>query len=328
MIEGAKIFVTGGTGSWGVELVRQLLKLSAKEIIVFSRNESNQVAMSREFDHPALHFVIGDIRDKDAVLSASRGADLIFHLAALKHVPVCEEQPYEALKTNVIGMQNVIDAALENSVKKVMNVSTDKAANPSNFYGMTKAIAEKLMIYANLLPGPTKFLNVRGGNVLGTSESVVQLFKQQIQQKGQVRITHKAMTRFFLTKEDAVHRLLLAAEKGIGGEIFIMTMPSCRIIDLAEVLIAQSGKPDVEIVETGVRPGEKLSEVLVSEYESQHTIAFDEHFLVTLPALNIPGLAEAYQGYSKADSVHYESSSGLMSKQMIQTMLQKGGFLS
>ena len=172
MFKDRRILVTGGTGSWGYELIRQLLPMEPAEVIVYSRSESSQVAMSRAFEDPRLTFRIGDVRDREALSNACKGVDLLFHLAALKHVPVCEDQPYEALKTNVLGTQNVIEAAIENKVERVINISTDKAANPSNFYGMTKAIGEKLIVYANLLRSDTKFVCVRGGNVLGTNGSV------------------------------------------------------------------------------------------------------------------------------------------------------------
>ncbi|UUZ84301.1 polysaccharide biosynthesis protein [Paenibacillus sp. P26] len=252
-------FNYGGTGSWGVELVKQLLTLDPREIVVYSRNESSQVAMKRAFEDSRLQFCIGDIRDKEALTKACRGVDYVFHLAALKHVPVCEDQPYEALKTNVIGTQNVIEAAIENNVKRVINISTDKAANPSNFYGMTKAIGEKLIIYANLLGTQTTFVCVRGGNVLGTNGGVIHLFKQQIAEKGRLGITHKDMTRFFLTQQEAIKLLLKATVEGKGGEIFVMKMPTCKIMDLADVLIEHMGKKQVEIVELGVRPGRKFT---------------------------------------------------------------------
>ena len=198
MYKNSTILVTGSTGSWGHELVMQLLKHDTKKIIIYSRNESAQVAMKRAFEDQRLSFCIGEVRDKEALSRACRGVDYLFHLAALKHVPVCEDQPYEALKTNVLGTQNVTEAAIENGVKKVINISTDKATNPSNFYGMTKSIGEKLIIYANLLKTPTRFVCIRGGDVLGTNGSVIHLLEQQIRETGQIGLTHKDMTRFFL----------------------------------------------------------------------------------------------------------------------------------
>jgi UDP-N-acetylglucosamine 4,6-dehydratase/5-epimerase len=327
MFEHQTILVTGGTGSWGYELVRQLLPQNPKQIIIFSRNESSQVTMSRTFEDSRLSFCIGDIRDKDAITKACESVDYVFHLAALKHVPVCEEQPYEALKTNVIGTQNVIEAAIANQVKRVIYISTDKAANPSNFYGMTKAIGEKLIVYANLLRTETKFVCVRGGNVLGTNGSVVHLFMNQIKHKNQVRITDKRMTRFFLTLEEAIILLFKASEASLGGEIYVMTMPTCRIAELAEVLMEDMGK-QVEMVETGVRPGEKLHEILLTDFESKTTVVYDEQYLVILPSLEIPGLKEHYSQCPPVDFESFCSSEGLMNKADIRAMLVHGGFLS
>jgi UDP-N-acetylglucosamine 4,6-dehydratase/5-epimerase len=323
----ARILVTGGTGSWGHELVRQLLPQDPAEIIVFSRSEAAQVAMSREFEDRRLTFRIGDIRDREALVAACAGVDYVFHLAALKHVPVCEEQPYEALKTNVLGTQHVIEAAIANKVRRVIYISTDKAANPSNFYGMTKAIGEKLIVYANLLRSGTTFVCVRGGNVLGTNGSVIHLFRQQIMEKQEVRITDRRMTRFFLTLEDAIRLLFKASAESVGGEIFVMMMPTCRIVDLAEVLMEAYGRR-VPIVETGVRPGEKIDEILLTEFESQSTVVYDREYLVILPPLAIPGLAERYAGYPKVQFQSFSSADSLMTKDEIRAMLIRGGFLS
>jgi FlaA1/EpsC-like NDP-sugar epimerase len=327
MFANSTILITGGTGSWGHELVQQLLPHNPHKIIIYSRNESSQVAMKREFENSRLHFCIGDVRDKEAISRACEGVDYVFHLAALKHVPVCEDQPYEALKTNVVGTQNVIEAAIENKVKKVINISTDKAANPSNFYGMTKAIGEKLIVYANLLSEETKFVNVRGGNVLGTNGSVIHLFIKQIREKNRIGITDKNMTRFFMTKQEAIKLMLRGAEVGQGGEIFVITMPTCKIMDLAEVLIEELGHRDVEIVELGVRPGEKIHEILLSEFESQYTIAYDDKYLVILPTIEIPGLKAHYGQYPKVPYASFSSEGPLMPKEDIKKMLVRGGFL-
>lgn len=327
MFRDKRILVTGGTGSWGYELVRQLLDFEPQEVIIFSRNESSQVAMQRTFENKRLSFIIGDIRDKEALNRACAGIDYVFHLAALKHVPVCEEQPYEAMKTNVLGTQYVIEAAIENKVEKVVYISTDKAANPSNFYGMTKAIGEKLIIHANLLHTDTQFVCVRGGNVLGTNGSVIHLFMKQIREKGRVGITDMAMTRFFLTLQEAISLLFKATEASIGGETFVMMMPTCKITDLAQVLGEAMGKPDVEMVELGVRPGEKIHEILLTEFESLTTVLFDEQYLVILPTLEIPGIKEKYEAYSKVSFSSFCSSHSLMSKDEIRELLVKGGFL-
>ncbi|MEC1261903.1 polysaccharide biosynthesis protein [Bacillus swezeyi] len=328
MFENKTIFITGGTGSWGHELILQLLSLNPKKITVFSRNEERQVQMRREIEDPRLTFFIGDIRDRKALNSGLKGVDYVFHLAALKHVPVCEEQPLEALKTNVAGTENVIEAAIENNVQKVINVSTDKAADPVNFYGMTKAIGEKLIVYANQLYGETAFICVRGGNVLGSSGSVLQLFKDQISQKNQVTITDKRMTRFFLTKEKTIQLLLKAAVHGKGGEIFIMNSPACKILDMAEVLIDIYGNSGTSIMESGVRPGEKLHELLISSHERQHAVSFTEDLSVVLPTVNIPELYAHYAGCEPLKTEKLSSKDLLISKDEVKEMMKAGGFLA
>ena len=323
-----RILITGGTGSWGHELVKQLLPKEPKEIIILSRNEASQVAMQRQFDYnPKLTFMIGDIRDKDSLMRATEGVDYIYHLAALKHVPICELQPYEALKSNIQGTQNVIETAIHHKVTKVIYISTDKAANPSNLYGMTKAIGEKLIIHANLLSKHTRFVCVRGGNVLGTNGSVIHVFKSQIQNKGQVGITDFEMTRFFLTLEEAISLLFKATYESVGGEIFVMKMPTCKITDLAQVLIDASGKKEVKMVELGKRPGEKLHEILLSEYESATTVYFDNEYFVILPTIDIEGLNQHYASYEKVELESYSSEKDLMTKEEIHQMLVEGGFL-
>lgn len=322
------ILVTGGTGSWGYELVRQLLEKNPREIRIFSRNESSQVGMQQKFDHdPRLKFIIGDIRDKEALMEACRQVNLVFHLAALKHVPVCEYQPLEALKTNVTGTQNVIDASMANKVEKVVYISTDKAANPSNFYGFTKALGEKLIINANALTNETTFVCVRGGNVLGTNGSVIHVFRHQIEKHSKIGITDKNMTRFFLTIKDAIKLLFKATYESYGGEIFVMKMPTCKILDLAHVLIDEYGDKEIEIEELGIRPGEKLHEILLTDFESNNTIIFDEEYFVILPTIEIDGLNEYYQAYPKVNLETYCSSDNTINREDIKKMLKDGGFL-
>lgn len=324
----SKILITGGTGSWGNELVKQLLQKNPKEIRILSRNEASQVAMQRKFNNnEKLKFIIGDIRDKEAVLNASEQVDYIYHLAALKHVPICEYQPLETIKTNIIGTQFIIDAAVQNKVKKVIYISTDKAANPSNFYGMTKAIGEKMIIHANLLNSVTKFVCVRGGNVLGTNGSVIHVFRDQIHNLGEIGITDFRMTRFFLTLEEAIQLLFKATEESLGGEIFVMKMPSCKIKDLAEILIEDSGKKNIEINEKGIRPGEKLDEILLTNFESESTYYYDDEYFVILPTIDIKGLKEHYSSYKKFELETYSSADRLISKGEIKQMLIKGGFI-
>ncbi|WP_100488994.1 polysaccharide biosynthesis protein [Sporolactobacillus pectinivorans] len=328
MLNNQIILVTGGTGSWGYELINQLLDKKPKEIRIFSRNEANQFTMKQMFDHnPKLRFIIGDIREKEALIGACQDVDYIFHLAALKHVPVCEEQPMEALKTNVIGTQNVIEAAIQSGVKKVVYISTDKASDPLNFYGFSKAMGERLIIHANTLSTHTKFVCIRGGNVLGTSGSVIHVFKRQIQEKQKIGITDPNMTRFFLSVQDAIKLVLEATYESIGGEIFVMKMPSCKIIDLAQALIAASGEKNIEFDILGIRPGEKIHELLLSANESMKTIIYDQEYFVILPTIHIDGLMEHYAKYPAVKIGNYSSEKGLMSKDEIKEMLKKGGFI-
>ncbi|MDN4073666.1 polysaccharide biosynthesis protein [Fictibacillus terranigra] len=328
MFKNQVILITGGTGSWGHELVRQLLTYNPKEIRIFSRNESNQFLMKQEFDHhPKLTFIIGDIKEKNSLIEASRGVHYIFHLAALKHVPVCEDQPLEALKTNVLGTHNVIEAAMICNVHKVVYISTDKASDPSNFYGLSKAMGEKLIIHANTLKTNTKFVCIRGGNVMGTNGSVIHVFKKQIQEKQKIGITDLNMTRFFLTVQDAIKLVFKATFESIGGEIFVMKMPACKIIDLAYVLIEASDEKNVQIEILGIRPGEKIHELLLSAYESKTTVTYDDEYFVILPTINIPGLKEHYSHYKLINLESYNSSAGIISKEEIKQMLMKGGFI-
>jgi UDP-N-acetylglucosamine 4,6-dehydratase len=328
MFEGRRILITGGTGSWGQELTRKLLQCNPKEIRIFSRNEHAQVNMQRNFpDHPSLKFIIGDVRDYQAVLEACNGMDYVFHLAALKHVPICEFQPEEALKTNVMGTENVIRASIKQGVRKVIDVSTDKAVDPINFYGMTKAFGEKLMIRANERSETTRFVCIRGGNVLGTNGSVVPFFKKQILEGKTITLTSKEMTRFFLTISEAIELLLKAAQVAIGGETFVMKMNACRILDLADVLKNGLTTKSISIKEIGIRPGEKLHEVLVSNYESIHTYQYNDQYFVILPSHPSPILYDHYKSLEQVTFQRYQSNSSLMSQEEIEQMLRKGGFL-
>lgn len=329
LFKDAIILVTGGTGSWGHELVKKLLPFEPKEIRIFSRNEFAQVNMKRKYsDNPILKFVIGDVRDFEAVNEAARNVDYIFHLSALKHVPICEDQPLEALKTNVHGTENVIKASLIQNVKKVIDVSTDKAVEPINFYGMTKAIGEKLAIQANQLSNHTRFVCIRGGNVIGTNGSAIPFFKDQIIHHHSVPLTSKEMTRFFLTVSQAIDLLLYASEKAIGGEIFVMKMKACRIIDLIEVLKEHYATKEITIKEIGIRPGEKLHEVLVSEAESRNAYKFDENYYVILPDNASEELRERYGKLPKVSFARYQSNDKLMQLYEIEQILMDADFIS
>jgi FlaA1/EpsC-like NDP-sugar epimerase len=281
--------------------------------------------MKRKFNNPKLKFVIGDVRDLDAVKSATRGVDYVFHLAALKHVPVCEELPLEAIKTNITGTSNIINAAIENRVKKVIDVSSDKAVEAVNLYGMTKAVGEKLIIQANDISPYTKFVCIRGGNVMGSNGSVIPFFIDQIRSGGPLTFTDRRMTRFFLTLREAIGLLFKASENSIGGETFVMNMPACYITDLAEVLMNKYGT--VETVENGIRPGEKLDEILVSRHESPLTYEYDENYFVILPISANGALLDKYSHLKKFSYTEFTSKTKLLNNVEIEKMLMKGKFL-
>ena len=326
MFNNARILITGGTGSWGQTLTQILLeKYDVKEIIIFSRGELQQVLMQRKFKNEKLKFVIGDIRDYESVKFATKKVDYIFHLAALKHVPICEDHPQEAIKTNINGTTNIVNAAIENYVKKVIDVSTDKAVEPINSYGMTKAVGEKLIIQGNELSEHTKFVCIRGGNVMGSNGSVIPFFVEQIKTGGPITITDLRMTRFFLTLEEAILLLFKAAEDSIGGETFVMNMPACYIKDVAEVLMDEYGK--VDVLEIGGRPGEKLDEMLISAHESSLSYYYDQNYFVTLPTKSNTDLIEKYKNLKKFDREEFSSKTFLMNKDQIRDMLKKGKFL-
>jgi FlaA1/EpsC-like NDP-sugar epimerase len=326
MFNGSRIFVSGATGSWGQTLITMLLnKYDVEEIVCFSRGELQQVLMKRKFNNNKLKFVIGDIRDYASVKMATRNVDYIFHLAALKHVPVCEENVQETIKTNIEGTTNIVNAAIENRVRKVIDVSSDKAVEPINLYGMTKAVGEKIIVQANDLTDYTRFVCIRGGNVMGSSGSVIPFFIEQIKSGGPITLTDQRMTRFFLTLEEAIQLLFKASIDSIGGETFVMNMPACYIKDLAEVLMDVYGR--VEIKETGMRPGEKLDEMLISHHESKLSYCYDDNYFLTLPSNYNQALAVRYQDCRPFPHEEFSSKTTIMNKKEIKEMLKKGKFI-
>jgi len=324
------ILITGGTGSWGQELTKQLLELPKppKKIIIFSRGELAQVMMQRKFKDSRIQYIIGDIRDQDAITRACKGVDYIFHLAALKHVPVCEYHPQEAIKTNIVGTQNIINAAIDNNVSKVIDVSTDKAVDPLNLYGMTKAVGERLIIQANML-SDTKFVCIRGGNVIGSNGSVIPFFIDQIKENNHVTLTDKNMTRYFMSLPEAIHLLFAAAEQSVGGETFVMKMPSYYIDDIAQALIAVHGNPDTKKTEVGIRPGEKIHEMLVSKNEAKVSYAYDDNYIVIMPTININDVHTHYaKQYTKFDLPEYSSETYVTrDMQKVFEMLTNSGYI-
>ena len=322
------IVITGGTGSWCNELIKQLLDKSPKMIIILSRGELAQVMTARKFSDNRLKFVIGDVRDADAIDRLfSIGIDYVFHLAALKHVPVCEDQPQEAIKTNIDGTINIINSSIKYKVKKVIDVSTDKAVSPTNLYGFTKAVGEKLIIQANTLSEDTEFICIRGGNVLGSNGSVVPLFIEQIKQYNKITVTDSSMTRFFLTLPEAITLLFNAAEHSIGGETFVMNMPSFFLGDLAKVLIDNYGDSDTLIKTIGLRPGEKLHEELISKHEAHRSYVFNKDYYVILPELNINKDYSKFENIPKTQFDSFSSFDNVKDKNYLIELLHHGRFL-
>lgn len=277
-LENLSILVTGGTGSFGKKFIEVLLKgPHPKRLIVFSRDELKQHEMhAAGFSAPCMRYFIGDVRDRDRLRRAMHGVDVVIHAAALKHVPACEYNPMEAIQTNIIGAQNIINAAIDAGVKRVIALSTDKAVNPVNLYGATKLCAEKLFVQSNAYSGEggTLFSCVRYGNVMGSRGSVVPVFRAQ-SRTGTITITDERMTRFWLTLDQGVQFVLRCLEQMHGGEIFVPKIPSARLTDLVDVLA-----PECKRTVTGIRPGEKLHECLLSEDESRHTVELSDMFVI------------------------------------------------
>ena len=323
-INNKRILIFGGSGSWGQELITQLLKTNVKEIISFARNEYRQVSLKRYFNDSRLKIMIGDIRDYGKVDFACRNIDIVFLLSAIKHIPIAEEFPYECIKTNINGVRNVIRASINNKVKKVVDVSSDKACLPINVYGLTKAVGEKLILNGAKLSNDTKFMVIRSGNVLGTAGSVLELWIDQIKRFNKVTITNKEMTRYFLTLSEAIKLLFTAVESDINGGLFVMRMPSCKLINLAEVLIEYYGNKDTKIETIGIRPGEKLDEVLVSKHETSNAYEYGKnYYLITIN----PDWTVRYQKTLNKTLAEYNSYQRLMTKEEIKELLRKAGYL-
>ena len=271
------ILVTGGTGSFGQKFTEIILKKhNPKSVRIYDNRELAEVEMERKFNDSRLRFFIGDVRDRNRLDRAMNGVNIVVHAAALKHVPICEYNPIEAVKTNIDGAINVIDAAIDNLVEKVMAISTDKAVHPVNLYGATKMVAEKLFVQANVYTGGRKtiFSCVRYGNVMASSGSVIPLFIEQ-SKKGILSLTDKRMTRFWITLEQGVRFVINCVEQMEGGEIFIPKIPSMKIIDLTKVIA-----PKAKIKVIGVRPGEKLHEELLTTEEAPHSKEFNRYFVI------------------------------------------------
>jgi UDP-N-acetylglucosamine 4,6-dehydratase len=274
------ILITGGTGSFGKQFLATVLREHGpRKLIVFSRDELKQFDMRQQFNeqrYPCLRYFIGDVRDRDRLYRAMDGVDIVIHAAALKQVPTAEYNPIEVIRTNVLGGANIIDAAIDRNVQKVIALSTDKAANPINLYGATKLCSDKLFVAANGYSGHhgTRFSVVRYGNVMGSRGSVIPLF-QQMRSTGQLSITHPQMTRFWITLEQAVRFVLKCLGRMYGGEIFVPKIPSMSIVDLAKAIA-----PGCHLNVVGIRPGEKLHETMVPEDDARNTFEYDDCFVI------------------------------------------------
>lgn len=299
------VLVTGGTGSFGKKFIEILLaEYNPAKLIVFSRDELKQHEMRVSgFDQPNLRYFIGDVRDQLRLRRAMNGVDIVIHAAALKQVPACEYNPMEAIKTNILGSGNVIEAALDAGVQRVMALSTDKAVNPVNLYGATKLAAEKLFVQSNAYAAgsATRFSCVRYGNVVGSRGSVIPIFMQQ-RQNGKLTITDARMTRFWLTLEQGVRFVIRCTEQMHGGEVFVPKIPSTRIVDLAQAIAPQA---ELDII--GIRPGEKLHEVLINEDEARSTVELEDMFVVQPSAALWFGHDWQTQGNSLPDGYRYTS---------------------
>lgn len=310
MLSGKSILITGGTGSFGKALIKTILKKyqDVQRIIVYSRDELKQFEMNQslsEADRGKLRFFIGDVRDKERLVRAMERVDIVVHAAALKQVPACEYNPFEAVKTNVLGAQNVIEAAIDREVNKVVALSTDKAAAPINLYGATKLTSDKLFVSANNFKGKRdiKFSVVRYGNVMGSRGSVIPFFLNQ-REKKVIPITDERMTRFNITLEEGVNLVLFALAHMWGGEIFVPKIPSYRILD-----VAQAVAPECEKKLIGIRPGEKLHEEMITATDALNTLEFDTYFVI-LPSMRLwdtVRFAEVFNGKPCEPGFSYSS---------------------
>jgi UDP-N-acetylglucosamine 4,6-dehydratase len=287
MFDGKCVLITGGTGSFGRQYVKTILeRYNPKRIVVYSRDELKQFEMEQEYPQDCMRYFIGDVRDRDRLIQAMNGVDVVIHAAALKQVPAAEYNPMECIKTNIHGAENVIQAALANNVENVIALSTDKAANPINLYGATKLVSDKLFVAANNFAGTnrTRFAAVRYGNVVGSRGSVVPFFRKKIQSGAEfLPITDSGMTRFWITLQQGVDFVLKNLLRMHGGEIFVPKIPSVKVVDLATAMA-----PDLPQKIVGIRPGEKLHEVMCPADDSHLTLEFDDHYVIT-PTISFSG---------------------------------------
>lgn len=319
------ILITGGTGSFGHQIVSQLIEsIKPNKIVIFSRDEKKQYDMQNEFEgqKDLIEFIIGDVRDYASVYEATKSIDIVYHAAALKQVPNCEFHPFEAVKTNILGAENVRRAAIENDVEVVVAVSTDKAVKPINVMGMTKAIQERIMLNPTNEKWNTRFICVRYGNVIGSRGSVIPFFKQRIEEGKFLPITSYEMTRFLLRLEEAVDLVFKATVEGKTGQLFTKKMPAGYIIELAKVMSkAITGKEDYPIKEVGIRPGEKIHEVLVSEEEMRRAVETETHYIIyPYGELEKPNLIRDLKEYTSGNTQ-------IFNEEEIVSLLKKDGLM-
>ncbi len=317
-ITNKKILITGGTGSFGNRVASYLEKQNPAKIIIFSRDEKKQYEMQKE--HPGYEFIIGDVRDFERVKQAIKGVNFVFHAAALKHVPACENYPFEAVKTNILGPENICRAALEAGVEAVVALSTDKAVKPINAMGISKAMMEKIVCSQNQKNSETRFCCVRYGNVMGSRGSVIPFFRKLISEKKPLTLTDPEMTRFMMTLDESVELVLYALLHAKGGEVFVKKAPAATVQHLAETMIKKYGDGDLsKIITTGIRPGEKIDEVLVNEYEIRRAEESPQFFTVH-PEYTIVPVNNSYpHGYEYTSAnthriENYEELSALLDK--------------
>jgi len=331
MFKGKKILITGGTGSLGQALTKRLLKADVDTVRIFSRNENKQVTMESQFNDDRLRFFIGDVRDLSRLQRALEDVDIVFHAAALKHVPVIEYNPFEGIKTNVIGTQNLIEACLHEDIEIAVGIGTDKAVSPLNTYGATKLLMEKLFVTANYYLNPkrhvTKFIALRYGNVLGSSGSVVPKFIDQIRKQQKITLTQRDMTRFNITMDEALDFILDSTMKGKGSEIFVPKLKAYSIMDLKDALTDLLGETEFE--EISIRPGEKIHEVLINEHEMRSTWENDSNYIIMTPNFTEDEIKQKYPNTKKTDSlVSYSSDTAeKISKDELKQIITKAGLL-
>ena len=307
---GKKVLITGGTGSLGQALTKRILNSDVEQIRILSRNEFKQISMETKLPDERLRFLIGDVRDKDRLIRALDDVDIVFHAAALKHVPKVEYNPFEAIKTNVQGSQNVIDACLENDVQRAICIGTDKAVSPLNTYGATKLLMEKLFItakrYSNPKKHPTKFFAVRYGNVFGSSGSVIPKFIEQINNNKKITITDPTMTRFSITMNQALDFILKATQKGHGAEVFIPKLKAYSLQQIHNILSNLTNAKDHEII--GMRAGEKQHELLINSDEVRYAWSYENMFMLLNELHDSKNLEKTYPGIKKYENLDAYSS--------------------